>query len=115
LPTNPLVLDSAWKWVLLGMTVSMAQTLGLHLDARFWNLPTSEALLRRKLSWLVYTFDKWLAFSFGRPSHIMKGDWLVTEVAENDLLSELGDPSKFTLEFSKLTTVLDTALSTSTL
>ncbi|KAL4861385.1 fungal-specific transcription factor domain-containing protein [Aspergillus spectabilis] len=112
LPTNPLVLDSAWKWVLLGMMVSMAQTLGLHLDARFWNLPRSEVLLRRKLSWFVYTFDKWLAFSFGRPSHIMKDDWLVTEVTENDLLSEPGDPSNFTLEFSKLTTVLDRALST---
>ncbi|KAL5338361.1 fungal-specific transcription factor domain-containing protein [Aspergillus crustosus] len=111
LPTNPLVLDSAWKWVLLGMTVSMAQTLGLHLDARCWNLPVSEARLRLRLSWLVYTLDKWLAFSFGRPSHIKKDDWLVTELTNNDVSPEITHHSRSIVEFSRLTNVLDTALS----
>ncbi|KAL4883586.1 fungal-specific transcription factor domain-containing protein [Aspergillus karnatakaensis] len=111
LPTNPLVLDSAWKWALLGMTVSMAQTIGLHLDARRWNLPSSESILRYQLSWLIYTIDKWLAFSFGRPSHIRRDDWLVTEITDSDVLGGSIAVSKFTIEFSKLTTVLDTALS----
>ncbi|KAL4744048.1 fungal-specific transcription factor domain-containing protein [Aspergillus similis] len=109
-PTNQLVLDSAWKWTLLGMTVSMAQTLGLHLDPHTWNLPESETVLRRRLSWLIYTVDKWLAFSFGRPSHISKDDWLVTEISESDLQRKEQAVPSFPREFSNLTSILDTIL-----
>ncbi|KAL3458159.1 fungal-specific transcription factor domain-containing protein [Aspergillus heterothallicus] len=111
LPTNPLVLDSAWKWTLLGMTVSMAHTLGLHLDPQSWNLPQSEVVLRRRLSWLIYTLDKWFAFSFGRPSHISTENWLVVELTELDLSTAALGESNVPLEFSKLTTILDSTLS----
>ncbi|KAL2819619.1 fungal-specific transcription factor domain-containing protein [Aspergillus cavernicola] len=110
LPTNPLILDSARKWTLLGMLVSMAQTLGLHLDPGSWNLPDSEATLRRRLSWLVYAFDKWFAFSFGRPSHISRDDWLVTEISEHEMVSATGNILRFPLEFSRLTSILDETL-----
>lgn len=109
LPTNPLLLDSAWKWNLLGITVSMAQTLGLQFDARGWNLPEPEAILRRRLSWLVYTVDKWLAFSLGRPSHITSHDWLVTNINTSDFVLEEDIPS-FPFHFAKLTTFLDRVL-----
>ncbi|CEL08615.1 hypothetical protein ASPCAL11763 [Aspergillus calidoustus] len=111
LPTNALVLDSAWKWTLLGMTVSMAHTLGLHLDPQSWNLPQAEIVLRRRLSWSIYALDKWLAFSFGRPSHISREDWLVIELTEFGLTSEGQGVYTFPLEFSELTTILDSTLS----
>ncbi|KAL3496087.1 fungal-specific transcription factor domain-containing protein [Aspergillus germanicus] len=111
LPTNALVLDSAWKWTLLGMTVSMAHTLGLHLDPQSWNLPVPEIVLRRRLSWSIYAVDKWLAFSFGRPSHISRDDWLVTELTQPDVTSESRGVYVFPLELSKLTAILDCTLS----
>ncbi|KAE8330705.1 hypothetical protein BDV39DRAFT_190336 [Aspergillus sergii] len=111
-PLNPLLLDSAAKWTLLGMTVSMAQTLGLHLDPTMWNLPSNEVRTRRRLSWAVFALDKWLAFSFGRPSHISKDNWLITELESSDI--ELGDPASgahpYAIEFSRLTTILDNVL-----
>ncbi|KAB8212544.1 hypothetical protein BDV34DRAFT_208264 [Aspergillus parasiticus] len=111
-PLNPLLLDSAAKWTLLGMTVSMAQTLGLHLDPTMWNLPSNEVRTRRRLSWAVFALDKWLAFSFGRPSHISKDNWLITELESSDI--EPGDPASgahpYAIEFSRLTTILDNVL-----
>ncbi|KAE8422961.1 fungal-specific transcription factor domain-containing protein [Aspergillus pseudocaelatus] len=111
-PLNPLLLDSSMKWTLLGMTVSMAQTLGLHLDPAMWNLPSNEVRTRRRLSWVVFALDKWLAFSFGRPSHVSRNNWLITELDSSDI--ESGDPTSdahaYTIEFSKLTTILDNVL-----
>ncbi|KAF7628392.1 hypothetical protein AFLA_003751 [Aspergillus flavus NRRL3357] len=112
-PLNPLLLDSAEKWTLLGMTVSMAQTLGLHLDPTMWNLPSNEVRTRRRLSWAVFALDKWLAFSFGRPSHISKDNWLITELDSSDV--EPGDTTSgttysYAIEFSRLTTILDKVL-----
>jgi hypothetical protein len=100
------------KWTLLGITVSMAQTLGLHLDPTSWNLPTEEINTRRRLSWAVFAVDKWLASSFGRPTHISRNDWMVTELNLSDI--EYGDltdsASSYVIEFSKLTTILDDVL-----
>ncbi|KAE8383725.1 fungal-specific transcription factor domain-containing protein [Aspergillus bertholletiae] len=111
-PLNPLLLDSTLKWTLLGMTVSMAQTLGLHLDPSMWNLPLAEVRTRRRLSWVVFALDKWFAFSFGRPSHISRENWLITELDPGDV--ESGDPisgaHSYAIEFSKLTTILDNVL-----
>lgn len=73
-PVNELVLDSAFKWTLLGTVVSASQSIGLHLDARSWKLPQEEVLLRRRISWTVFAFDKWLALSLGRPCHINRLD-----------------------------------------
>ncbi|KAB8265723.1 fungal-specific transcription factor domain-containing protein [Aspergillus pseudonomiae] len=111
-PLNPLLLDSTVKWTLLGMTVSMAQTLGLHLDPTMWNLPSNEIRTRRRLSWVVFALDKWFAFSFGRPSHISRNDWLITELHPSDIDSEdrTCGSHLYTLEFSKLTTILDNVL-----
>ncbi|KAL3425243.1 fungal specific transcription factor domain-containing protein [Phlyctema vagabunda] len=110
-PTNELVLDSAFKWALVGSTVSAAQTLGLHLDAEKWSLPTDEVLLRRRLSWAVYSFDKWFALSLGRPSHISVDNWLVDHLTIGDLGHALSSEEiRFCLEFSRLTQILDKVL-----
>ena len=110
-PANELVLDSAFKWSLMGSVIASAQTLGLHLDATQWSLPSEETKLRKRLSWAVYTFDKWFALSLGRPSHISDDDWLVSELGLSDL--ELVQSETETLlcrELSHLTRILSKVL-----
>lgn len=87
----------------------MAQTLGLYLDPSAWNLPAEEIETRNRLSWLVWAVDKWFAFSLGRPSHISKNDWLVTDLNPSN---DATDPSNesYTTHFARLTNVLDTVL-----
>ena len=110
-PTNELVLDSAFKWALMGSVVSSAQTLGLHLDASQWRLPKNEVTLRRRLSWAVYTFDKWYALSLGRPSHVTVDDWLVVELTAIDLDGEFDfNTGSLCIELSHLTRILDKVL-----
>lgn len=93
------------------MAVSIAQTLGLHLDPSQWNLPVEEIRTRRRLSWLTYAVDKWLACSFGRPNHISRNNWLVTELDVEDIHPENDDNGQlYPFEFSKLTTILDKVL-----
>lgn len=106
---NPLLLESPLKWSLLGLTVSMAQTLGLYLDPSAWNLPAEEIETRRRLSWLVWAVDKWFAFSLGRPSHISRNDWLITDLnPSNDATDHSNEP--YTTHFARLTNILDTIL-----
>jgi len=110
-PANELVLDSAFKWSLMSSVIASGQTLGLHLDATQWRLPSEETKLRKRLSWAVYTFDKWFALSLGRPSHISDDDWLVSELALSDL--ESGQSETDTLlcrELSHLTQILSKVL-----
>ncbi|KAL2060866.1 hypothetical protein VTL71DRAFT_8918 [Oculimacula yallundae] len=112
-PVNELVLDSGFKWSLLGTVVSLAQSIGLHLDASSWKLPREELLLRKRISWAVYAFDNWLALSLGRPSHINKLDWLIVQLEAADLGDETDNlPPKLSicLQFSRLTSILDRVL-----
>jgi len=113
-PTNDLVLDSAFKWSLVGTVVSTAQNIGLHLDSKEWNLPKHEALLRRRLSWAVFAFDKWFATSLGRPSHINSNDWLVDRLEISDLQLKttlnIEVETSWCLQLSQLTVILDEVL-----
>ncbi|CRG88315.1 putative transcriptional regulatory protein C105,03c [Talaromyces islandicus] len=114
-PSNPLLLEHPLKWTLLGLTVSMAQTLGLHLDPTGWNLPLEEIECRKRLAWLVWASDKWCAFSLGRPSHISKNNWMIIELdttEQDHSLPDAADQSSrfYTTQFSKLTLILDSVL-----
>ncbi|EEA21784.1 hypothetical protein EYB25_006969 [Talaromyces marneffei] len=106
---NPLLLESPLKWSLLGLTVSMAQTLGLYLDPTAWNLPAEEIETRKRLSWLVWSVDKWLAFSLGRPNHISRNDWLITDLNPSNDATDHSNES-YATHFAKLTNILDTVL-----
>jgi hypothetical protein len=106
---NPLLLESPLRWSLVGLTVSMAQTLGLHLDPSSWDLPPDEIETRKKLGWLVWVLDKWYAFSLGRPSHISRNNWLVIESYSAEDVSDSGNEI-YTTNLSKLTNILDNVL-----
>ncbi|KAF2480407.1 fungal-specific transcription factor domain-containing protein, partial [Neohortaea acidophila] len=64
--------------------VDLAYTLGLHLDARHWEIPDWEIGLRRRIGWAVYMQDKWTALLHGRPSLISAHDWCVPPLDEDD-------------------------------
>jgi hypothetical protein len=82
--TNPLVLESSFKWSLHGTLVTTAQTLGLHYDPSSWSIVPWQTALRRRVSCTIFTLDKWLAASLGRPPLITRDAWLVTSLTDAD-------------------------------
>jgi hypothetical protein len=82
--TNPLVLESSYKWSLHGQLVTTAQTLGLQYDPSCWNVAPWQISLRRRISSTTFTIDKWLASSLGRPPLITCDTWLVTSLTSTD-------------------------------
>ncbi|KAH7401173.1 fungal-specific transcription factor domain-containing protein [Phaeosphaeria sp. MPI-PUGE-AT-0046c] len=82
--SNPLILESSVKWSLHGQLVSVSHTLGLHYDPSAWTIAPWKIALRRRLSTTIFTLDKWLACSLGRPPLIGRAAWLVTSVTNAD-------------------------------
>lgn len=82
--TNPLILESSFKWSLHGQLVSTSHSLGLHYDPSTWNIAPWQVALRRRLSCTVFALDKWLACSLGRPPLLARDAWLVTQVTNAD-------------------------------
>ena len=111
--SNPLVSEAPYKWSLMGLLVSTAVNLGLHLDAGKWKAPAWQVALRRRLSFIIYAVDKWMAVSLGRPRQLNDQDWLVTTVETSDRIGTgMDDDSWDDLVYSSsLSAVLDSALS----
>ncbi|KAK2767171.1 cytochrome p450 monooxygenase [Colletotrichum kahawae] len=111
--SDPLVADAAHRWDLLGRLASCATTLGLHLDPSRWAIPSWQIAYRRRLSFIVYAIDKWLACGLGRPSLIHEDNWLVTTLEYNDLSdSSLDAPAQSHLmDLSAITRLLVLTLS----
>ncbi|KAJ7695125.1 fungal-specific transcription factor domain-containing protein [Mycena rosella] len=55
------------RWVLMGLVVKLAHSIGLHRDSRKWNLDKDETHRRRCLLYEIYTYDSWQSLTFGRP------------------------------------------------
>ncbi|KZT70724.1 hypothetical protein DAEQUDRAFT_724848 [Daedalea quercina L-15889] len=55
------------RWMVMGLAVKMALTLGLHRDGNKWNLDPDEAFRRRSLFYELFTYDSWQSITFGRP------------------------------------------------
>jgi hypothetical protein len=110
---NPLVAEAPYKGSLGGSLAAVAVTLGLHLDARSWNIPTWQIALRRRLSFVIYCLDKWMAASLGRPRQLRDDDWIVTSLESSDREgTQLTDSEWDYLVYSShVTRVLDSALS----
>lgn len=90
------VMDTAFRWSLLGWTIALAQSLGLSTDCSNWqNVPTWEKRLRRRLWWAVYVIDKWSFMSAGLASHIRNEDFDVAPLTAEDF--QLPEPPGDTL------------------
>lgn len=83
---NPIVQDTSFKWTQLSTLVACAHSLGLHLDPRLWQIPPSQIAQRRRLSYFIYSVDKWLALGLGRPPMVNSETWSVTHLDAGDHL-----------------------------
>ncbi|KAK7031348.1 putative transcriptional regulatory protein C1F7.11c [Favolaschia claudopus] len=55
------------RWVLMGLVVKLAHSIGLHRDSGRWNLDPEETHRRRCLLYEIYTYDSFQSLTFGRP------------------------------------------------
>lgn len=53
--------------VYLGIALRMAVGLGLHRELPLWSISPFEREVRRRVWWVIYTFDAGAAVTFGRP------------------------------------------------
>ncbi|KAF5723831.1 transcriptional regulatory [Fusarium mundagurra] len=111
--SNPLVSDASYRWTTMGMLVSAATNIGLHLDPSLWNIPAAQIAARRRLSFFIFAMDKWLAAALGRPPYINRENWLVDELSAQDENASGLDPSQWAdvMDFSALTSSLASTLS----
>lgn len=109
---NPIVLDSGFKWSQLATLIACAHTLGLHLDPKSWRIPPWQIAQRRCLSYFIYSTDKWLALSLGRPPLLHYDNWLVTSPSQEDHPVSGLDPLAWTniMKRAELDSLLDRVL-----
>jgi hypothetical protein len=82
------VMDSPFRWSLLGWTISLAQSLGLSTDCSDWQgIPAWERRLRRRLWWATYVMDKWSFMSAGLTTLIKNEDFDVLPLTSTDFIS----------------------------
>lgn len=55
------------RWGIMGITIKMAQSIGLHRDSGKWKVDAVETQRRRELFWELFTYDSWQCYTFGRP------------------------------------------------
>ena len=72
------------SWARTGLLVSMAQTLGVHLDCSNWSIPQWEKGVRKRIAWSLFMQDKWGALIYGRPSHLTRENWDVRPLEASD-------------------------------
>ncbi|KAJ7636037.1 fungal-specific transcription factor domain-containing protein [Mycena polygramma] len=60
------------RWVLMGLVVKLAHSIGLHRDSGRWKLDAEETHRRRCLLYEIYTYDSWQSLTFGRPPSFSK-------------------------------------------
>ncbi|OHF04245.1 fungal specific transcription factor domain-containing protein [Colletotrichum orchidophilum] len=57
----------------LGSAISLAHSLGLNRDSSDWNIPEAEKLLRTKIWWAIFVYDKWSSLAYGTPPQLRSG------------------------------------------
>ncbi|KAF4915177.1 putative transcriptional regulatory protein [Colletotrichum viniferum] len=57
----------------LGSAISLAHSLGLNRDPSDWDIPESEKLLRTKIWWAIFVYDKWSSLAYGTPPQLRSG------------------------------------------
>ncbi|KAL5090773.1 hypothetical protein Trisim1_004079 [Trichoderma cf. simile WF8] len=79
-----LISDSSFRCKLLGTLISAAHTLGLHMDPVEWSIPRWQVTQRRRISFIIFKIDTWMASSLGRPPLLSEENWLVTSMSTED-------------------------------
>ncbi|KAI9255517.1 fungal-specific transcription factor domain-containing protein [Sporodiniella umbellata] len=61
-------------WMLGGIAIRVAQSLGLNRDCEEWDIPESEKQTRKRIWWSLYIADRFHSASLGRPLSIRDED-----------------------------------------
>lgn len=69
---------------LTAQLINVAYGVGLHLDPTNWDIPDWEKGLRKRLSWALYSQDKWNSLGYSQPPLINNAHWGVPSITEND-------------------------------
>ncbi|EXJ95150.1 hypothetical protein A1O1_00269 [Capronia coronata CBS 617.96] len=69
---------------LTAQLINVAYGVGLHLDASDWDIPPWEKSLRKRLSWALYSQDKWNSLANNQPPLINSSHWGVPTITEED-------------------------------
>lgn len=79
------------SWILMGSTVRMAQSQGLHRDGTNYGLPPFEVEMRRRLWWYIVTLDGRLTEIIGAESSLPKtmDTQLPSNVNDDDLRPDM--------------------------
>jgi hypothetical protein len=66
-PTNQYIAATPFKASLLGWTVNLVHSLGIHRDCSGWSLPAWERRVRIRLWWATFSMDVWTSIETGTP------------------------------------------------
>jgi hypothetical protein len=75
-----------WHW--LGISISLAVTIGMHRDTTDSVLSVEDQRLWKRIWWTLFTEDKHAAAALGRPVHIRLNDCDVKPLEMSDMLEE---------------------------
>lgn len=78
------------RWVIMGIVVKLAQSVGLHRDGTRFELSAEDTQKRRSLMWEIYTYDSWQSLTFGRPTSFALSS-IDCEMAHETTHNEQGD------------------------
>ncbi|KAF8801279.1 hypothetical protein BYT27DRAFT_7235766 [Phlegmacium glaucopus] len=83
------------RWVIMGIVVKLAQSVGLHRDSGKWNLDPEQTQKRRNLFCELLTYDSWQSLTYGRPPSLSPAH------IDNQLLGEGGKTDQGEMTFAE--------------
>jgi hypothetical protein len=83
------------RWIIMGMVVKLAQSVGLHRDSGKWNLDPEQTQKRRDLFYELLTYDSWQSLTYGRPPSLSQAH------IDNQLPSESGKNPEGEMTFAE--------------
>ncbi|KAF6833775.1 fungal specific transcription factor domain-containing protein [Colletotrichum musicola] len=76
----------------LGSAISLAHSLGLNRDPSDWDIPDAEKLLRTKIWWAIFVYDKWSSLAYGTPPQLRSGQHDVSLPTVDQLCGPAASP-----------------------
>ncbi|GJC91317.1 fungal specific transcription factor [Colletotrichum higginsianum] len=78
--------------LLLGSAISLCHSLGLNRDSSDWDIPEAEKLLRTKIWWAIFVYDKWSSLAYGTPPQLRSGQYDVSIPGLEQLCGPAANP-----------------------
>lgn len=92
------------SWLILGLAIRMAVTLGMHREGTYSSFDKAEANTRRVVWWTLYQVEFGMSMILGRPPSINATEVNVS-LPQDDVLDGAGYPPGFEEHYLKLTNI----------